>query len=88
MGPIGVRRHLAPFLPDHPVVEGVNPAAGGGETIGTISAAPWGSASLLTIPWAYIAMMGAEGLTLATSVAILNANYIAATPCGFDRNLA
>jgi glycine dehydrogenase len=78
MGPIGVRRHLAPFLPDHPVVEGVNPAAGGGPTIGTISAAPWGSASLLTIPWAYIAMMGAEGLTLATSVAILNANYIAA----------
>ncbi len=78
MGPIGVRRHLAPFLPDHPVVAGVNPAAGGGDTIGTVSAAPWGSASLLTIPWAYIAMMGAEGLTLATSVAILNANYIAA----------
>ncbi|MCA1674981.1 MAG: glycine dehydrogenase (aminomethyl-transferring), partial [Actinobacteria bacterium] len=78
MGPIGVRRHLAPFLPDHPVVQGVNPAAGGGPTIGTISAAPWGSASLLTIPWAYIAMMGAEGLTLATSIAILNANYIAA----------
>jgi glycine dehydrogenase len=78
MGPIGVLRHLAPFLPDHPVVGGVNPAAGSGETIGAISAAPWGSASILTISWAYIALMGAEGLKRATQVAILNANYIAA----------
>jgi glycine dehydrogenase len=77
MGPIGVRAHLAPFLPDHPVVKGVNPAAGGGETMGTVSAAPWGSASILPISWAYIAMMGAEGLTKATQMAILNANYIA-----------
>ena len=77
MGPIGVGAHLAPFLPDHPVVEGVNPAAGKDKTIGTIAAAPWGSASILTISWAYIAMMRARGLKRATQVAILNANYIA-----------
>jgi glycine dehydrogenase len=77
VGPIGVGEHLAPFLPDHPVVDGVNPAAGGVETIGAISAAPWGSASILPISWAYIAMMGAEGLRRATLMAILNANYIA-----------
>ena len=58
MGPIGVRAHLAPFLPDHPVVDGVNPAAGGGETVGAIAAAPWGSPSILVISWAYIVMMG------------------------------
>src|SRR3546814_17761412 len=52
MGPIGVRAHLAPFLPGHPVVRGVNPAAGEGETVGTLSAASWGSASLLPISWA------------------------------------
>ncbi|MFO1418828.1 MAG: aminomethyl-transferring glycine dehydrogenase [Methylotetracoccus sp.] len=78
MGPIGVKRHLAPFLPDHPVVEGVNPAARGGQTIGAVSAAPWGSASILTISWAYILMMGTDGLKRATQAAILNANYIAA----------
>jgi glycine dehydrogenase len=77
MGPIGVRAHLAPFLPDHPVVEGVNPAAGAAPTIGAVSAAPWGSASILPISWAYIKMMGAQGLTRATEIAILNANYIA-----------
>ncbi len=77
VGPIGVGRHLAPFLPDHPVVKGVNPAKGKHGTIGTVSAAPWGSASILTISWAYIAMMGAAGLKRATQVAILNANYIA-----------
>ncbi len=77
MGPIGVKTHLAPFLPDHPVVDGVNPAAGKHKTIGTIAAAPWGSASILTISWAYIAMMRARGLKRATQVAILNANYIA-----------
>lgn len=77
VGPIGVKMHLAPYLPDHPVVDGVNPAAGKHGTIGTISAAPWGSASILTISWAYIAMMGAHGLRRATMVAILNANYIA-----------
>ncbi|MFT5173027.1 MAG: glycine dehydrogenase [Gammaproteobacteria bacterium] len=78
MGPIGVRQHLAAYLPGHPVVEGVNPHAGVDETMGTISAAPWGSASILPISWAYIAMMGAHGLTRATSVAILAANYVAA----------
>ncbi len=77
MGPIGVRSHLAPYLPDHPVVQGVNPAAGEAGTIGTVSAAPWGSASILTISWAYIAMMRNTGLKRATLVAILNANYIA-----------
>lgn len=77
VGPIGVREHLAPFLPDHPVVEGVNPAKGEHGTVGTVSGAPWGSASILTISWAYIAMMGATGLRRATLAAIMNANYIA-----------
>ena len=72
MGPIGVATHLAPFLPDHPVVP-----LGHAQSCGTISAAPWGSASILPISWAYIAMMGPDGLTEATKVAILNANYIA-----------
>lgn len=77
VGPIGVKSHLAAYLPDHPVVDGVNPDAGPQGTIGTISAAPWGSASILTISWAYIAMMRDSGLRRATLVAILNANYIA-----------
>ena len=78
MGPIGVCAHLAPFLPDHPVVGGVNPAADPSGTVGTVSAAPWGSAGILPISWAYIAMMGPRGLRRATEVAILNANYVAA----------
>ena len=78
MGPIGVRSHLAPFLPDHPVVDGVNPAADPSGTVGTVSAAPWGSAGILPISWAYIAMMGPRGLRRATELAILNANYVAA----------
>ena len=78
MGPIGVRSHLAPFLPDHPVVGGVNPDADPSGTVGTVSAAPWGSAGILPISWAYIAMMGARGLRRATEAAILNANYVAA----------
>jgi len=77
VGPIGVRAHLAPFLPGHAVITGVNPAAGRSATIGQVSSAPWGSASILPISWAYIRMMGAEGLKRATAVAILNANYIA-----------
>ncbi len=77
MGPIGVKPHLAAYLPDHRVVGGVNPHAGPAGTIGSVSAAPWGSASILTISWAYIAMMGASGLRRATMVAILAANYIA-----------
>ena len=72
MGPIGVRKHLAAFLPGHPVVP-----MGGAQAIGPVSAAPWGSASILTISWMYIRMMGAEGLTRATQTAILNANYMA-----------
>jgi glycine dehydrogenase len=73
MGPISVAKHLAPYLPSHPLVE-----TGGGKTgIGPISAAPWGSASILLISWTYIRMMGAEGLKRATQVAILSANYVA-----------
>ena len=77
MGPIGVRAHLAPFLPGHVVVKGVNPAAGRDGDQGAVSAAPWGSASILPISWMYIAMMGGEGLRKATIMAILNANYMA-----------
>jgi glycine dehydrogenase len=72
MGPIGVGVHLAKFLPRHPVV-----AVGGDEGIGAVSAAPWGSASILLISWAYVAMMGAAGLKRASELAILNANYVA-----------
>lgn len=72
MGPIGVASHLVPFLPKHPVIE-----VGGVQGIGPISAAPWGSPSILPISWMYIALMGAEGLRQATETAILNANYIA-----------
>ncbi len=71
MGPIGVVKHLAPFLPGHPL------AAPGSQPVGPVSAAPWGSASILPISFAYIAMMGEAGLRRATEVAILNANYIA-----------
>ena len=76
MGPIGVRAHLAPYLPTHPVVPPVKPRAGE-HVVGAVSAAPWGSASILPISWAYIRMMGGRGLTRATQVAILNANYVA-----------
>ena len=77
MGPICVRAHLAPHLPGHRVVTGVNPAAGREQAGGQVAAAPWGSASILPISWAYIAMMGGAGLRQATAMAILNANYIA-----------
>jgi glycine dehydrogenase len=72
MGPIGVAQHLAKFLPGHPVIP-----VGGEQTIGPVTAAPWGSASILLISWAYIAMMGPAGLKRATEVAILSANYVA-----------
>jgi glycine dehydrogenase len=72
MGPIAVAAHLAKYLPRHPVV-----SVGGEAGIGAVSAAPWGSASILLISWAYIAMMGAEGLKRASEIAILNANYVA-----------
>ncbi|TAK66739.1 MAG: glycine dehydrogenase (aminomethyl-transferring), partial [Bacteroidetes bacterium] len=72
MGPIAVAEHLAPFLPSHPVIP-----CGGSNAIGPVSATPWGSASILPISWAYIAMLGAEGTKRATQVAMLNANYMA-----------
>lgn len=74
MGPIGVKKILAPYLPTHPFVQNKNQNT---KAVGAISAAPWGSASILPISYAYINMMGAEGLKAATEVAILNANYIA-----------
>ncbi len=72
MGPIGVAAHLAPFLPGHPVID-----QAGRETVGAVSEAPWGSASILPISYAYIRMMGPDGLVEATKIAILNANYMA-----------
>lgn len=72
MGPIGVREHLKPFLPEHPVHSPNNTESGL-----TVSAAPWGSASILPISWMYIRMMGADGLRNASEIAILNANYVA-----------
>ncbi|KAK8505280.1 hypothetical protein V6N12_067249 [Hibiscus sabdariffa] len=78
MGPIGVKKHLAPFLPSHPVVPtGGIPAPDKLNPLGTISAAPWGSALILPISYTYIAMMGSKGLTDASKIAILNANYMA-----------
>ncbi len=73
MGPIACKRHLEIYLPSHPVIKDCGPATG----IGPVSAAPWGSSSILSISWMYIKMMGSEGLKLATQIAILNANYIA-----------
>jgi glycine dehydrogenase len=72
VGPIGVAEHLAPFLPGHSVIP-----IGGSESIGEVSAAPWGSASICVISWMYIRMMGPDGLSMASALAILNANYIA-----------
>ncbi len=73
VGPVAVREHLAPFLPNHPLAPSAGPATG----VGALSAAPWGSASILPISWAYIRMMGASGLRRATLTAIAAANYIA-----------
>jgi glycine dehydrogenase len=74
VGPVAVREHLAPYLPNHPLVPGAGPATG----VGPVAAAPFGSASILPISWAYIRLMGAEGLTRATHAAVLSANYVAA----------
>jgi len=71
VGPIGVAEHLAPYLPGHPLIK-----TGGDKAIAPVSGAPWGSASILPISWAYIKMMGARGLTHATKITLLNANYI------------
>jgi glycine dehydrogenase len=85
MGPIGVAKHLAPFLPGHPLVEvrsasalraTADHGAAAGQAIPPVSAAPWGSASILLISYGYIRMLGGEGVTDATKFAILNANYI------------
>ncbi len=73
VGPVAVRAHLAPYLPNHPLA-----VVGGAASPGPVSAAPYGSASILPISWAYIRLMGGAGLTRATQVAVLNANYIAA----------
>ncbi|WP_236239016.1 aminomethyl-transferring glycine dehydrogenase [Streptomyces sp. CC228A] len=73
VGPVAVREHLAPYLPNHPL----QPAAGPETGVGPISAAPWGSAGILPISWAYVRLMGGEGLKRATQVAVLAANYVA-----------
>ena len=73
VGPIGVRSHLAPYLPDHPVVAGAGPET----SPGPVAGAPYGSASILPIPWAYIRLVGGDGLLRSSQVAVLNANYIA-----------
>ncbi len=74
VGPVGVRAHLAPYLPNHPLAPEAGPQTG----VGPISGAPYGSAGILPISWAYVRLMGGVGLTRATEVAVLNANYIAA----------
>jgi glycine dehydrogenase len=73
VGPVAVRSHLAPYLPNHPL----QPSAGPETGVGPISAAPWGSAAILPISWSYVRLMGGEGLKRATQVAVLSANYIA-----------
>ncbi|HET7531124.1 MAG TPA: aminomethyl-transferring glycine dehydrogenase [Mycobacteriales bacterium] len=73
VGPVAVRAHLAPYLPNHPLVAEAGPTTG----VGPIAGAPWGSAGILAIPWAYIRLMGPDGLTEATEVAVLAANYVA-----------
>ena len=73
VGPVAVRAHLAPYLPNHPLVPEAGPATG----VGPISEAPWGSAGILPISWAYLRLMGPDGLRQASLVAILNANYVA-----------
>jgi glycine dehydrogenase len=73
VGPVAVRAHLAPYLPNHPLVPEAGPTTG----VGPIAGAPWGSAGILAIPWAYVRLMGPDGLTEATEVAVLSANYLA-----------
>jgi len=73
VGPVAVAAHLAPYLPNHPLRTEAGPATG----VGPVSGAPWGSAGILVVPWAYVRLMGADGLRRATSVAVLSANYLA-----------
>ncbi|HVU61712.1 MAG TPA: aminomethyl-transferring glycine dehydrogenase [Mycobacteriales bacterium] len=73
IGPVAVREHLAPYLPNHPLVAEAGPETG----VGPISGAPWGSAGILAIPWTYVRLMGPDGLREATEVALLAANYVA-----------
>jgi glycine dehydrogenase len=73
IGPVAVRSHLAPYLPNHPLRADAGPATGPGP----VSAAPWGSAGILPVPWAYLRLMGADGLVAATGTAVLAANYVA-----------
>ena len=77
MGPIAVKKHLCPFLPSHPVVPLNSSLTGEPYKGGAVASAPWGSASILPISWAYIALMGGDGLRKASQAAILNANYMA-----------
>jgi glycine dehydrogenase len=78
VGPIGVKAHLAPHLPSHPLQPAAGPAGG----VGPVSGAPWGSAGILPISWAYVRMMGGEGLRRATEIAVCNANYVATRLAG------
>ena len=73
VGPIGVRKHLAPYLPNHPLVREAGPETG----CGPVAAAPWGSAGILVVSWIYLKLLGGEGLRLCTAVAVLSANYVA-----------
>lgn len=77
MGPIGVKRHLEPYLPSHPIIDPMALMQKRARSFGVVSAAPYGSAAILPISWAYVKMMGPKGLREATQVAILNANYMA-----------
>ena len=74
VGPVGVRSHLAPYLPNHPLAADAGPVTG----VGPVSGAPYGSASILPVSWAYVRLMGGAGLTRASQVAVLSANYVAA----------
>ncbi|GAB6023860.1 hypothetical protein CHUAL_008599 [Chamberlinius hualienensis] len=77
VGPIGVKAHLTPYMPSHPIINPLAHLGTKANSFGAVSAGPWGSSSILPISWAYIKMMGAKGLKQATQVAILNANYMA-----------
>lgn len=87
MGPIGVKAHLAPYLPSHPVIPPYGSRNPEAKAFGVVSAAPYGSSAILPISWAYIKMMGARGLREASEIAILNANYMSRRLNGFYKTL-